>query len=127
VLRAAGRLLRRPPTIADARAAWWTWRTLRAARAQLRGGVVREIRLAPPPPVAGSAARAVRVVLASQRPSCLERSLVLQRWLAGQGIHRDVVVGTEGSAPSDFAAHAWLDGEPQPPERHYVELLRLSP
>jgi hypothetical protein len=127
VLRAAGRLLRRPPTIADARAAWWTWRTLRAARVQLRSGIVREIRLPGAPPVAGSAARAVRVALAAQRPSCLERAIVLQRWLAGQGIQRDVVVGTEGHVTADFTAHAWLDGEPQPPERHYVELLRLSP
>jgi hypothetical protein len=119
--------MRRVPDKAHLLAAWWTWRALRAARAQLRGGAVRDVRLPAPPPASQHGARAVRVVLARQRPSCLERALVLQRWLAGQGIERDVIVGTEGSAAGDFAAHAWLDGEQQLPERRYVEILRLTP
>jgi len=73
------------------------------------------------------AIRAVRRVLARRRPSCLEQSLVLQRWLMAQGIARDVVVGTNGSPTADFTAHAWLDGEPLPAEPRHVELLRLAP
>jgi hypothetical protein len=118
--------MRRPPDIADARAAWWAWRALRTARARLREGEVRGVRVPSPPAVDASGARAVRLVLNASRASCLERSLVLQRWLAAHGVARDVIVGTEG-ARSGFAAHAWIDGEPQPPGRSYVELIRLSP
>ncbi len=119
--------MRRPPDIADARAAWWAWRALRTARARLRIGEVRDVRVPAPPPVSASGGRAVRVVLNASGASCLERSLVLQRWLASHGIARDVIVGTEGGARGGFAAHAWIDGEPQPPGRSYVELIRLSP
>jgi hypothetical protein len=119
--------MRRRPKIADARAGLWAWRALRSARAQLRNGVVRDVRLPEPPPVPPAAARAVRVVLRRESPSCLERALVLQRWLAAHGDARDVVVGTEGGAKGNFAAHAWLDGEPQPAGRRYVEMIRLSP
>ncbi len=96
--RPPARLMRRPPDIADARAAWWAWRALRTARASLRNGEVRGVRVPAPPPVNASAARAVRRVLRWTGASCLERSLVLQRWLAAHGVARDVIVGTEGSA-----------------------------
>jgi hypothetical protein len=119
--------MRRPPDIADARAGWWTWRALRSARGHLREGEVRGVRLPAPPPVSLSGARAVRRVLQWSDASCLERSLVLQRWLAAHGVDRDVIVGTQGNAQSGFAAHAWIEGEPQPPGRSYVELIRLSP
>jgi hypothetical protein len=119
--------MRRPPDIADARAGWWAWRALRTTRARLRDGEVRGVQLPAPPPVDQSGGRAVRRVLQYSRSSCLERSLVLQRWLAAYGDSRDVIVGTEGNAQSGFAAHAWIDGEAQPPGRTYVELIRLSP
>jgi hypothetical protein len=118
--------MRRPPRTADARAALWTWRALRAARAQLRAGAVRDVRLPAPPAVDPRAARAVRGVLSREAPTCLERALVLQRWLAAHGVEREVVVGTSGTG-SAFAAHAWLDGESLPPGRSFVELIRLSP
>jgi hypothetical protein len=55
-------------------------------------------------------------------PTCLERALVLQRWLAAHGSPYDVVIGV--TAPADgFAAHAWLDGEDD--ARAYAELTRL--
>jgi hypothetical protein len=69
----------------------------------------------------------VRVVLSREEPSCLERALVLQRWLIAHGDPRDVVVGTNGSPSGEFTAHAWLDGEALPPERGYTELIRLAP
>lgn len=119
--------MRRPPEIADARAAWWTWRTVRSVRAQLQAGAVRDVQVPAPPRVPERAGRAVRLVLRRERPSCLERSLVLQRWLAVHGVARDVIVGTEGGARGAFTAHAWLDGESQPAGHRYTELLRLSP
>lgn len=119
--------MRRPPEIADARAAWWAWRALRTVRAQLQAGAVRDVRVPAPPAVPDRAGRAVRRVLGRQHPSCFERALVLQRWLAAHGCARDVVVGTEGGAGGNFTAHAWLDGEGQPAGHHYVEMLRLAP
>jgi hypothetical protein len=118
---------RRPPGIADARAGWWAWRALRVARARLQDGEMREIELPAPPRVPARATRAVGLVLYRESPSCLERALVLQRWLDAQGLPRDVVVGTEGNPRTGFAAHAWLEGEPQPAGRRYVEIARLAP
>ena len=61
-------------------------------------------------------------VLRIGRASCLERSLVLQRWLAAHEEPRDVVIGV--APPSTgFAAHAWLEGEPT---RGYHEVARLE-
>jgi len=119
--------MRRPPDRHDVRAAWWTWFAIRDARNRLRAGAVRNVRLRTPPAVPASASRAMRLVLWLRRPSCLERSLVLQRWLLAQGVERDVVVGTNGSPGLDFTAHAWLEGEPLPDGRRYVEILRLAP
>jgi hypothetical protein len=118
---------RRPPGLADARAAWWAWRALRIARARLRDGEMRDIALPSPPALPARASRAVGLVLYREHPSCLERALVLQCWLDAQGLSRDVIVGTEGSARAGFAAHAWLEGEPQPAGRNYVEIARLAP
>jgi hypothetical protein len=122
-----GRLLRRPPSLADARAGAWAWQALRSVRRQLRAGAVRGVHAPAPPALPIAASRAVRVTLALGRSSCLERSLVLQRWLAAHGIERDVVVGTHGAAGSEFTAHAWIDGTPQRADRRYVEMIRLAP
>jgi hypothetical protein len=119
--------MRRPPGPGDARAAWWTWRALRAVRSQLRAGAVRDVVVPSPPSLPEHNSRAVRRVLRRVEPSCLERALVLQRWLVLQGDARDVIVGTEGSLRESFHAHAWLDGEPRPPGSRFVELTRLSP
>jgi hypothetical protein len=120
------RLARRPPRRADLRAAVWAWRALRSTRVQLREGAVRGVRVPAAPPLPAAAIRGVRVVLRRLEPSCLERALVIQRWLATQGIERDVVVGTHGGA-GDFSAHAWVDGTPQDGQHDYVEMIRLAP
>jgi Transglutaminase-like superfamily len=122
------RLLKRPPNVHDARAAWWAWRALRDTRAQLKAGAVRNVRVPAAPPLPQSAGRAVRLVLSREDPSCLERSLVLQRWLLAHGVARDVVIGTSGNASKEFTAHAWLDGEGVPADAPvYVEMMRLAP
>jgi hypothetical protein len=119
--------MRRRPEIADARAGLWTWRAVRSVRAQLRAGAVRDVVVPAPPPVPERAGRAVRRVLLREHPSCFERSLVLQRWLAAHGVARDVIVGTEGGSRGNFTAHAWLEGESQPDGHRYTEMLRLAP
>jgi hypothetical protein len=113
--------MRRPPGIRTLRAAWWTDRALRRARAVLRDGELRAVKL-PAPPRGGE--RGVYAVLRRREPSCLERSLVLQRWLTAHGDPRDVVIGTTGTA--GFAAHAWLDGEEAGVDR-FTEITRLPP
>lgn len=115
------------PDVHDARAGLWAWRALRSVRGQLRGGAMRDVHVPDPPGVRPRAARAVRIVLAREEPSCLERALVLQRWLLAQGIAKDVVVGTNGSTPGTFTAHAWLEGESLPAGTRYIEMTRLRP
>jgi hypothetical protein len=116
----------RVPDLADARAGIWAWRALRVARGRLANGEVRDVALPAPPAVPERAVRAVQVVLRRQEPSCLERALVLQSWLASHGVARDVVVGTKGGTRRQFKAHAWVDGEPQPDDQ-FTEILRLAP
>ena len=108
------------------RAAWWTWRSVRRARRELRDSGVRA-QVAPPPKLPWGAGRGVNAVLRRQAPTCLERSLVMQAWLAAQGEPYDVVVGVTRTA-SGFDAHAWVDLSPDTPDWvRYEELLRLPP
>jgi len=64
----------------------------------------------------------VLAVLKRLDPSCLERSLVLQRWLAAHGDYREIVIGVTGA--DAFRAHAWLDGEEGP---GFHEIARVAP
>jgi hypothetical protein len=107
------------------RAAGWAALAVRSVRRQLRAGPIYAVRVPDPPALPPRAGRGVNGVLRRLEPSCLERSLVLQRWLAAQGEHRTVVVGV--SSPRDFRAHAWLDGEPLPAGADYHEIARLTP
>ena len=107
------------------RAAVWSLRALRSVRRQLGSRPLPAVRVPDPPALPERAGRGVHAVLRRQDPSCLERSLVLQRWLATQGIQRAVVVGV--SAPGDFHAHAWLEGEPLPVGPAFHEIARLAP
>jgi hypothetical protein len=92
------------------RAAWWTVRALRQTRRNLRRRSFQEVTVMPPPRLAASAGRGVNAVLRRQDPTCLERALVLQSWLAAHGEPTDVVIGVTGME-GGFSAHAWLDGE----------------
>jgi hypothetical protein len=112
--------------VATLRAAWWTLRALKRARGELRAGRLRGIALAPPPPLPTDADRGVHAILRRRPNTCLERSLVLQRWLAAHGQPRDVVIGV--NAPSrGFRAHAWIEGEANPGSAELQELVRLGP
>jgi Transglutaminase-like superfamily len=109
------------PTI---RAALWTLRSLVRARRALRKGGLADVELSDPPQLPGAAARGVYAVLRRQPNTCLERAIVLQRWLRSRGSAMDVVIGVKGGS-RDFEAHAWLDGELVDPS--FTELTRLPP
>ncbi|MGH9102970.1 MAG: lasso peptide biosynthesis B2 protein, partial [Acidimicrobiales bacterium] len=107
-----------------ARGAWWAARALRVARRGLGAEGVR-VRL-PAPPAGAGTARGVSVVLARRPATCLERAVVLQRWLAAQGRRHDVVIGVQGPS-SNLAAHAWVEGVEAGGSDRFVELHRISP
>jgi Transglutaminase-like superfamily len=108
------------------RAAWWTHRALRKVRADLQAKGLDYEPAPAPPTVPDHARRGVLAVLRRQSSTCLERALVLQRWHAAQGHDRDVVIAVKGPTV-DFAAHAWLDGEPDGDVTRFSELMRLPP
>jgi hypothetical protein len=107
------------PTV---RAALWTLRALKQARRSLRRGGLEGINVSAPPRLPVEAGRGVQAVLRRRPYTCLERAVVLQRWHAGRGEEREVVIGVQGTGDS-FKAHAWLDGEAENTE--FDELLRL--
>ena len=104
------------------RAAFWTLRSLFEARRQLRAGNFRNVRIAPPPALPEAAERGVQAILRRLPMTCLERSLVLQRWLTSHQRPAAVIIGVARSS-GKYHAHAWLDGEPSPEAFH--ELVRL--
>lgn len=103
------------------RAAWWTLRALRRTRIALRTNPIWEVTVTAPPALPDHAGRGVHAMLRRVPNTCLERALVLQRWLSEHGIARDVVVGVTG--PRDFRAHAWLEGERV--DHEFQELTRM--
>lgn len=63
-------------------------------------------------------------VLRLRGATCLERSLVLQRFDAAAGRARVLIVGVTG--PGDgFRAHAWLDGDRQG-DTELREIVRVA-
>lgn len=71
----------------------------------------------------------VRGVLSRLSPTCLERALIWQSWLAARGDLRDVVIGvpSAGLGPEKPPAHAWVDGADPSSATTYLELHRLAP
>ena len=108
------------------RAAWWTLLAVRSVRGQLRRGAFDGVVLSPPPPLPHRAGRGVEFVLSPLRPSCLERALVLQRWLAAHGRLHEVVVGVN-KVGAQFTAHAWVDVEEPWQRGEFDEIARLGP
>ncbi|MGH9166972.1 MAG: lasso peptide biosynthesis B2 protein [Acidimicrobiia bacterium] len=109
------------PTLA---AAWWTVRVLHRLRRDLRRRPLTELILPAPPRLAPASIRGVLGVLRRRPHTCLQRALILQRWMAAQGDDRDVVIGVN-SPREQFRAHAWVDGEPSCHQEVYRELVRL--
>src|SRR3954468_23724247 len=108
---------------ADAvRALAWAWRAANQARTQIEAGELPPLALPPVPKVPLSAEHGVRIALQPRLFTCLVRASVRQTWLSAHGIERDVVIGV--TAPGEFKAHAWLDGDPPHGRTGYLELLR---
>lgn len=112
----------RPSTM---RAAWWAWRASRRLQQVLPVDGVRA-EVTAPPHLPFSAGRGVVAGLRHVSPTCLERALVLQCWLAAHGDPRDVVIGVTGGS-LDFGAHAWLDGYEPDSTAEFAELHRITP
>ena len=107
-------------------AAWTVYSVVRTRRALKADGLSAE-RVAPPKGLPSGAGRGVLGVLRRLEPTCLERSIVLQTWLASHGRRFDVVVGvaTEDGA---VKAHAWLGYETPPPDaKGFREIHRIPP
>jgi Transglutaminase-like superfamily len=65
--------------------------------------------------------------LSRLKPTCLERALVLQAWLAAQGKPLDVVIGVPRTGMKSGPAHAWVDGTDARALASHLELHRLPP
>jgi Transglutaminase-like superfamily len=61
--------------------------------------------------------------LSMQHATCLERSLIMQRWLMANGQPHDLLIGVRSPRETTIA-HAWLDHEDS--MSHHV-LIRLPP
>ncbi len=112
--------------LADVRAAGWTLRALRGVRRDLVVRPLEQVDLPAAPPGPARARRVVQSVLRVRHATCLERSLVVQRWWATQGTAVDLVVAV--TAPGQgFHAHAWLETDPDSALQHerMDEILRL--
>jgi hypothetical protein len=86
-------------------------------------GIDARSRLSDPPYAARWLTGPVAIRLAMQHATCLERSLIMQRWLMAIGRPHDVLIGVR-SPRETTVAHAWLDHEDS--RGHHV-LMRLPP
>ncbi|MGI9326268.1 MAG: lasso peptide biosynthesis B2 protein [Pseudomonadales bacterium] len=81
-------------------------------------------RAQPPEGIAPRGQRGVDWALRREKPTCLERALVLQAWLAAAGPAPDVIIGVRaGEAATE--AHAWVDGSDPWYDPSYEEITRL--
>ncbi len=77
----------------------------------------------PPPNPRPILSKPLKLWLSLRGATCLERSLILQRWFLSLGRPHDVLIGV-GSVTENLVAHAWLDNED--PRGHAV-VTRVSP
>ena len=108
------------------RAAWWALLATLRLRLRLRRSGLERCSVPGPPALRAEARRGVHAALKVLRGTCLERAIVLQRWLGARGDARDVVIGVAGSMGT-FRAHAWVDGEPDALRSEFAEITRFRP
>ena len=99
---------------------------MRSLRVDLRAdGLHAE--LTPPPRLPGTAVRGVTATAQLLHATCLERSLLLQKWLLAQGSPHTLVIGVPSPGDEPFIAHAWLEGlERADDGARYAEFVRLE-
>ena len=107
------------------RAAAWALRAALAARRQVAAGRMPPLELPRVPPLPERTVWAVAAVLRPRLFTCLVRASVRQAWHAAHGWERDLIIGVK-APDSDFAAHAWLDGDDPRAADGYLELIRRS-
>jgi hypothetical protein len=108
------------------RAVGWSLLALRRLRREIVASGL-EVQVYPPPTLPSSATRGVEPALRLARATCLERSLIVQRWLLSQGRRHDVLVGVAGGSKS-MEAHAWVDSyDPDDQGADYRVLTRVAP
>ncbi|MGH9105247.1 MAG: lasso peptide biosynthesis protein [Acidimicrobiales bacterium] len=105
--------------------ALWAGLAARLVRRELKRAGVRAWVLPPPAWLGPRASRGVKAALRRLEPTCLEKALVLQAWLASQGTLRDVVIGVPPTGMSEQPAHAWVDGLDPVSPANYLEMHRL--
>ena len=109
------------------RAAWWAARSVRRLRLGLRTTGL-EAQVGMPPRLPSSAVRGVTATAHWMRASCLERSLLLQKWLLAHDRPHTLVIGVPAAGTKPFIAHAWLEGHDRPDDSAaYAQLVRLDP
>ena len=86
-------------------------------------GLDARSKLPDPPHAAPWLTPLVAARLTMQHATCLERSLIMQRWLLATGEPHDVLIGVRSPRETTIA-HAWLDHEDSC--GHYL-LMRLPP
>lgn len=112
---------------ADLVALWWAWRALRAVRRDLPADGVRTAVAAPKAGLRPDALAEIEALLRWRKATCLQRTLVVQRWLAAHGRPVDIAVGV-GTQDNAFAAHAWLPGFDRPSNgAGFREITRIAP
>ncbi|MDQ1701979.1 MAG: hypothetical protein QOF57_1231 [Frankiaceae bacterium] len=104
--------------------AHWALRTTRYVHRQLPAGPLERLTVPPAPRTSGVGGRIVRLVLWGMRATCLEESLVLQRWFADNGTLYDIVIGVK-SPREAFAAHAWLERPGALTQTQFREMTRV--
>lgn len=86
-------------------------------------GINARLRVPDPPYAAPWLTGLVAARLAMLHATCLERSLIMQRWMLAIGRPHDVLIGVKSPRETTIA-HAWLDHEDS--RGHHV-LMRLPP
>jgi Transglutaminase-like superfamily len=102
----------------------WLDTGLADVRASLRtDGIDARSRLTDPPYARPWLTGLMGARLAMQGATCLERSLIMQRWWMAMGRPHDLLIGVKSPRETTIA-HAWLDDEDS--RGHHV-IMRLPP
>ncbi|MBJ7472986.1 MAG: lasso peptide biosynthesis protein [Solirubrobacteraceae bacterium] len=117
-------MLRR--AIAAGRGWLWARSALRVVRAEVRDDGLG-VAVPPPPTVRRGSLRGARLALRRDSASCLEKSLVIQRWYASSGIALDVIVGVRHPDLKDGpTAHAWVEHFDADCSDRFAEIRRVQ-
>jgi hypothetical protein len=126
-LRRLGRLRHlAEPGLPTLRAASWAILALRRLRREIPDAGL-DVRVLAPPRATPGGIRGVEAALRMRHATCLERSLIVQRWLMAVGSHHDVLIGV-GRDADTIDAHAWIHRYDPDAEGEGLQLLsRVAP